>query len=110
MSKSKLEEQLAHMIRCVGLPEPVPQYRLPETPDRRYAWDFCFVKERLLVDVQGGTWMPKGGHNTGKGIEDDCEKMVLGVLSGYRVMFVTALQVKDGRAVEWIERALQVKE
>jgi hypothetical protein len=107
MTKSKLEEQLAYMVHCVGLPEPKTQYRLPETPDRRYAWDFAFVNERLLVDVQGGTWMPKGGHNTGGAIERDCEKMVLGVLSGYRVMFVTALQVRDGRAVQWIDRALR---
>ena len=106
MSQSQLEAQLEFMIKAVGLPEPVTQYRLPETADRRYAWDFAFVKERLLVDVQGGTWMPKGGHNTGGAIERDCEKMVLGTLNGYRVMFVTALQVKDGRAVQWIEQAL----
>ena len=110
MTKSALETQLAYMIRCVGLPDPKTQYRLPETPKRRYMWDFCWAAERLLVDVQGGTWMAKGGHNTGGGIEDDCEKMVLGTLNGYRVMFVTALQVRDGRAVQWIERALKVVE
>lgn len=108
MTKSALESQLAYMIRCVGLPEPVIQYRLPETPKRRYMWDFCWPCERLLVDVQGGTWMPKSGHNTGGAIERDCEKMALGTLNGYRVMFVTGLQVKDGRAVQWIERALRI--
>ena len=108
MSKSKLEEDLVFQIRACCLPTSVTQYRLPEIPERKHLWDFAFVEQRLLVDVQGGTWMPKGGHNTGQGIEDDCEKMALATMAGYRVMFVTGLQIKDGRAVEWIERALKV--
>ena len=106
MSQSQLEAQLDWMIKGYGLPEPIKQYRLPELPERKFAWDFAWPEHRLLLDVQGGTWMPKGGHNTGGAIERDCEKMVLGTLNGYRVMFVTALQVKDGRAVQWIEQAL----
>lgn len=109
MTKSHLEAQLAYMIRCIGLPDPVTQYRLPET-DRKYAWDFAWPCERLLVDVQGGTWVANSGHTSGTGLERDCEKMVLATLAGYRVMFVTGLQVKDGRAVQWIERALKVVE
>jgi uncharacterized membrane protein len=100
MTQSALESQLAYMIKCVGLPEPVTQYRLPELPDRKFAWDFAWPVERLLVDVQGGTWVANSGHTSGTGLERDCEKMVLGTLNGYRVMFVTGLQVKDGRAVQ----------
>ena len=106
-NKSQLEEILAYNIKCVRLPEPVRQYRLPET-ERKYTWDFAWPVERLLVDVQGGTWVANTGHTSGPGLERDCEKMVLGVLNGYRVMFVTGKQVKDGRALQWIERALKV--
>ena len=109
MSKSKLEETLGFQIRCTGLPEPVTQYVVPET-HRQHIWDFAFLDERLLVDVQGGTWVANSGHTSGTGIERDCEKMVLATLAGYRVMFVTGFQVKDGRAVGWIERAIANKE
>ena len=108
MTLSALESQLAYMIRCVGLPEPKTQYRLPELPERKFAWDFAWPVERLLVDVQGGTWVSNSGHTSGAGLERDCEKMVLATLAGYRVMFVTGMQVKDGRAVQWIERSLKV--
>jgi hypothetical protein len=107
VTQSALESQLAYMIHCAGLPEPKTQYRLPELPDRKFAWDLAWPCERLLVDVQGGTWVANSGHTSGKGLERDCEKMVLGTLCGYRVMFVTGLQVKDGRAVQWIEQALK---
>ena len=109
-NKSQLEEILAYNIRCVRLPEPVRQYRLPETMPRKYVWDFAWMPERLLVDVQGGTWVSNTGHTSGPGLERDCEKMVLGVLNGYRVMFVTGKQVKSGVALQWIERALKVVE
>ena len=107
-NKSQLEEILAYNIKCVRLPEPVRQYRLPELPDRKFTFDFAWIPERLLVEVQGGTWVANTGHTSGAGLERDCEKMVLGVLNGYRVMFVTGKQVKDGRALQWIERALKV--
>ena len=108
MTLSALESQLAYMIKAYGLPEPKTQYRLPELPERKFAWDFCWPCERLLVDVQGGTWVANSGHTSGTGLERDCEKMVLATLAGYRVMFVTGMQIKDGRAVQWIERALKV--
>jgi len=105
---SALESQLAYMIRCVGLPEPKTQYRLPEIPDRRFAFDFAWLAERLLVEVNGSTWVANSGHTSGTGIERDCEKAALAVVNGWRVLTVTGLQVKDGRAVQWIERALKV--
>lgn len=106
MTQSKLELELSWMIHVAGLPEPVQQYVVPET-SRKHLWDFAFLEQRLLVDVQGGTWVSNSGHTSGTGIERDCEKMVLATLAGYRVMFVTGLQVKDGRAVQWIEQALK---
>jgi very-short-patch-repair endonuclease len=106
VSQSQLEAQLALMVRCVGLPEPVQQYRLPELPDRHYRFDFAWVKERLLVEVNGSTWVSNTGHTSGRGIERDTEKANLAVLAGYRLLTVTGTQVKDGRAIGWIEQAL----
>lgn len=110
MSQSQLEAQLAYMLKAVGLPDPAREYRLPEVPERKFAFDFAWVNERLLVEVNGSTWVANSGHTSGSGIERDTAKCNLAVLVGYRVLVVTGLQIKDGRAVEWIERALKVKE
>lgn len=107
MTMSQLEAQLGYMIKAYGLPEPITQYRLPELPGRKLAWDFCWPCERLLVEVNGSTWVSNTGHTSGKGIERDTEKNNLAVLNGYRVLSVTGMQVKDGRAVQWIEQALK---
>lgn len=108
MTKSALESQLAYMIRCVGLPEPKTQYRLPEVPERRHLWDFAWPCERLLVDVQGAIWVDHKGHNSGAGVTRDCTKLNLATLAGYRCLFVTSNQIDSGEAVQWIERALKV--
>lgn len=104
---SQLEAQLGYMIKACGLPDPETQYRLPEIPERRFAFDFAWIEQRLLVEVNGSTWVANSGHTSGTGIERDCEKAALAVVNGWRVLTVTGLQVKDGRAVQWIEQALK---
>jgi hypothetical protein len=42
-------------------------------------------------------------------VETDCEKQNLLVSYGYRPMRVTGQQIKDGRALAWIERAMRVQ-
>ena len=106
MSLSQLEATLAMQIRALELPEPMREYRLPELTEQ-YRFDFAWPSQRLLVEVNGATWIANSGHTSGKGIERDTEKSCLAVLAGYRVLVVTRMQVKDGRAVQWIERALK---
>lgn len=109
MTQSALESQLSFQIRCVGLPEPVMQYRLTESK-RRYAWDFAWPVERLLVDVQGAIWVDHKGHNSGTGVTRDCTKLNLATLAGYRCLLVTGNQIDSGEALQWIERALKTVE
>ena len=100
---SDLEEILAHQIKLKGLPVPNREY--PAIPGRRFRFDFAWPIERLLVEVQGGTWAP-GGHSTGTGIARDCEKRNLAVLLGWRCLDVTTEQIRQGKAIRWIEEAL----
>lgn len=101
--KSGLEEALAYQIRMKGLPVPDREY--PAVPGRRFRFDFAWPIERLLVEVQGGTW-GKGAHSTGQGIARDCEKRNMAVLLGWRCLDVTTDQIRTGRAIRWIEEAL----
>ena len=101
---SALEEVLAFQIKAKGLPVPDREY--PAVPGRRFRFDFAWPMERVLVEVQGGTW-GTGGHSTGKGIARDCEKHNLAVIHGWRCLDVTTDQIRTGKAIRWIEETLR---
>lgn len=92
-------------IAAAGLPEPIRQARI--IPGRRFSFDFCWTAQRLTVEVQGGLFLPRGGHTTGMGVSRDCEKSAMALLEGYRPLAVTAAMVRDGRALAWIETLLR---
>jgi very-short-patch-repair endonuclease len=76
-------------------------------PGRKFRFDFKIGK--LLIDVQGGIWMRKGAHNTGKAIQRDCEKLNLAVLQGFDVMHFTTDDVEDGTAINMVLKYLEEK-
>ena len=80
-------------------------------PGRRLAYDFFItVKNKrplyLLIELQGGTWMKRSGHNSGQGIQRDCEKLNLATLEGYACMHFTTDDVTEGVALEMVMRYL----
>jgi very-short-patch-repair endonuclease len=101
---SALEEVLALQVRAMCLP--VPEREYPAIPGRKFKFDFAWPTWKLLVEVQGGTWI-KGGHSTGVGIARDCEKGCLAVVGGWRVLHVTRDQIEAGKAIRWIESILR---
>ena len=103
MTKRDLEADLLFQIKAVGLPEPIREYRA--IPGRRFKFDFAWVDQRLLVEVQGAIFV-KGGHSTGTGIMRDHEKNNLAVIAGWRVIYVNSTTIDSGKAIEEIEEAL----
>ena len=87
-------------------------------PDRKYRFDFychtngmpTFTGKVVLVEVQGGQWAARNGsrsaHVGGYGMERDCEKASLAAVHGYRLIQVTPSQIRSGKALQWIEKAL----
>lgn len=100
-----LADELAAQCKVVGLPDPEREVRL--WPGRRFRGDLVWRHPypRLLVEADGGGWVG-GRHSRGPGIESDCEKVSLAAVMGYRVLRVTARQIKDGRALGWIIQIL----
>jgi len=90
------------MIKAVGLPVPIAEYRFA-TP-RRWRWDFCWIEQKLALEIDGGVWT-RGRHTRGKGFINDMEKQNAGVVLGWSLLRVTPEQVRDGYAVylvkEW---------
>jgi very-short-patch-repair endonuclease len=107
VSDSKLEDLFAFQLDALGLTGYVREY--PAIPGRKFRYDFAFVKERLLVEVNGGTYA-KGAHSTGQGIARDYEKIRLGQDCGWKVYPFDGKAIKSGEAVEVIRQALEINE
>lgn len=103
MSKSDLEIALLRQIRMLKLPAPEEQVRFH--PKRRWRFDLCWPAKHWAVEIDGGTFSG-GRHVRPLGFEKDAEKLNEASLAGWRVLRVTGAMVNDGRAVQFIERAL----
>jgi hypothetical protein len=93
------------LCRAHGWPEPLAEQRL--IPGRRFSCDLVWPDARLVVEVQGGVWLRRGGHTGGKAQIDDMEKLNLVQLAGYRVLQVTPQQVTDGTLRDLLSRAFR---
>ena len=67
---------------------------------RKWRVDF-FIAPRLVVEVEGGTWM-RGRHQRGTGYASDCEKYNALTLAGYCIVRYTTAMVQDGTAINQI--------
>lgn len=92
-NSSRLEEQFYWHVLALGLPQPERQYRIPGSK-RRFVYDFAWPDKRLLVEIQGGVWVPNTGHTSGRGITRDCEKANEATLCGYRLLVFTGNMIE----------------
>lgn len=98
------ELALLQQLRGAHLPEPVQQFAFH--PTRRYRADLAYPPEHLLIEVDGGIWLQRGGHTTGTGYQRDRERDCEAVALGYTVLRVTPAMVKRGTALRYVETAL----
>lgn len=101
---------LAKHCDILKLPAYEREYAFAAEIGRRFRADFAWPEYRLLVEVQGGIFMRGGGgaHSRPAGIVRDIERQQTALLLGWQVLPVTTDQVKNGRAVELVQRMLQV--
>jgi very-short-patch-repair endonuclease len=104
VSKSQLEDRLCWQLTAAGLPAPVREFRFH--PERRFRADLAYPAIKLLIEIEGGIWMRKSGHNTGSGITRDIEKGNLMTILGYRLIRVTSKMINSGKALDIIEEIL----
>jgi len=117
-TKSKREAQFLRYWRAlnpVDIGEPETQYRFH--PTRRWAFDFAFVRQAVAVEIQGGTAMRRagdfgkrrsgGGHNTTKGVQNDCEKSNAAHLMGWVVLKYTSIDLEK-RAAQMLQEIQEV--
>lgn len=100
---------LLEQIRLSALPEPQLEYLFHA--NRKWRFDFCWKAQLVACEVEGGIWMQtetgrSKGHAHPERFASDCEKYNEAALYGWLVIRVTPEMVRDGRAMDWLERAL----
>ena len=108
MAKKKqardLNAEFELLLRAEGIGEFVREY--PAIAGRRFRFDFAWPDDRVLLEIQGGTWV-KSGHTTGQGIRRDCEKSNLAQLQDWTCLHFTAGMIDDGTAMKHVKLALE---
>jgi very-short-patch-repair endonuclease len=105
MTATELERSLDWQMRAVStIPTPVSEHRFHSR--RRWRFDFAWPALEIAVEIEGGSWV-QGAHGRGKHFESDCEKYNEAAIAGWLVLRVTTDMVEDGRAVTFVERAIQ---
>ena len=99
--RSALEEMFALHLQAVDIPF---EREVKFHPDRQWRFDFT-VAGKIAIEVEGGTF-GKSRHTTGIGFEKDASKYAEALCLGWRVLRVTGSQVRDGRAIQWLERLM----
>lgn len=109
--KTNWTARLLQQIRAAGLREPRREYMFHA--ERRWRFDFDWKPYGYLVacEIDGGIWMQtktgrSKGHAHPQRFEKDLEKFNEAALYGWLVIRVTPAMIKDGRAIDWLKRAL----
>lgn len=122
--KVKWEEALASQLKAHQI-NFEPQYRFH--PSRLWRIDLAIPEKKISIEIQGGifgrivechnchfkvmrplkdgrkVYVREGGrHNTGVGMENDCEKNNALIASGWRPLTFTSKHIQDGSAVALI--------
>jgi very-short-patch-repair endonuclease len=103
-ARSVGEEAFALHCRAEKL-TPEREYRISDKTKHRF--DFAFVEQRILVEIQGSTWTG-GRHTRGKGYEADCRKANLAVFLGWRLLRYTTEMVLAGDAINDVLALLSI--
>jgi len=101
---SHLEKRFQLNWRAVSGPPLTSEYKFH--PVRRWRADFAHLDSMTLIEVEGGHWMPKSRHTSGKGFEGDCEKYLEAALLGFKVIRLVEKQL-DAVTLDRIARSLE---
>jgi len=104
-----LEGQMMLQFQAAGIEPSRRDVKLNDKQPRRWRYDFIFDAQKVIMEVEGGTYAPNGGrHTTGKGFNSDCHKYAYAMLCGYMVLRVDSVMVKDGSAIDYLEKLLKL--
>lgn len=107
--RSAPEDDLAKQLFAAGFKDFRRSARF--IPKRKFEADFFFPDLRLVVEVDGGLWMARGGHTSGVGAKRDRERDILAYITGSILTIRVATDhVKSGEAISWLKEIIPLRE
>ena len=64
--------------------EAITEYKFH--PKRKWKMDFAIVDKKICIEIEGGVWMKKARHTSGKGFIADMEKYNTATAMGWRLI------------------------
>ena len=107
--KSHLEEGFANLWRLLA-GEPEPQREFKFHAKRNWRFDFAWPEYLVAVEMEGGIFMPKGGHRSIGKYMVDSEKYNEAAVLGWRVIRFNAKDIKDrpAQCIDVVQRAIEL--
>lgn len=99
-----------------GLAQPTPEYKFAtaikytdargKERQRQYKFDYCFVNERIAVEVDGGQYAPGGGRHM---TDRDREKQNCAALLGWVIFHFSPTMLKNNpvHCIEQVTMAMR---
>ena len=107
--RSDLEVLMEQQMRDAGFPAFETEHRFAKDIGRQWRFDFAWPGYKVALEVDGGTFLPKGYHTRGTGFEKDVEKHNVAAMTGWLVIRVTKHMINDLRALNTIRAALLIR-
>lgn len=108
MSKgSKLEEKFL-VLFTEAAPEITIERQAKVIQGRKFAYDFCLPKQRVLIEIQGGTFSG-GRHTRGNGYSADCEKLRLATFDNWRILWYDSKSINTEEIERLVEYARAIR-
>ena len=117
--KAPKAEAIELQMRAVGIPPWEKEYPFAALIGRRWKFDYCWPSLRIAFEQEGSafgrvirgedgkTYRLGGRHNTGAGMQADCEKYSWAAILGWRVIRATTTMIRDGEAIRLLEEAFK---
>lgn len=91
------------VVGVVRIPAPAREHRFHAS--RRWRFDFAWEMHKLALEVQGGIFT-RGRHTRGAALLKEHEKLNAAAIAGWRVLYCTPRDVKNGAATKLIALAI----
>lgn len=75
-------------------------------PKRRWKFDYCYTREKLAIEIEGGIWI-RGRHNSPKGFKKDMDKYNHATLLGYRLLRFAPDELMRAKTHDLIKECLE---
>lgn len=100
-AEKERQEFIDYVYKHTGI-KFIPEYKF--MPDRKFRMDFANLDLKISIEIDGGIYMEKSGHNSITGILTSMEKRNSAVAMGWRPIHITVQQKFTPYLVELIKR------